>query len=286
MNATELIVELVLAGLLMLVVLLLPAVAAKLIPLTVSAEMFAAAIAAGFVLGVVVDRSADTILERWLGLARCRFAFKARVMKQRAELLGKNATVSDCFPEAWMRIRLLSTAGEGVVRAMEQLRIRVRVARNAFVLTPALTTSACAATWIYGDPAGRAVGVALPALQIVAVTVVVWLAERVKAYSAPYTTDIGGKEPDARQLRTWFWKSPAILWFAIHVVAALFILFQAVGERRRLVAVFIVSGAALTLMAARAWLRVTDTFMTFLWDYWRFGASSELVPRVRSVDGP
>jgi hypothetical protein len=169
---------------------------------------------------------------------------------------------------------------------MEQLRIRVRVARNVFVLAPALTTSACAATWVYGDSASHAVAFAQAALQIVALTAVVWLAERVSVFRAPYTTDIGGRAPESRQLRRWFWKSPAILWLAIHFVAALFILLQTVGERRRLVAVFIVSGAALTLLAARAWLRITDTFMTFLWDYWAFGASSELAARVGRTRTP
>ena len=80
MNTGELIVELVLAGLLMLAALLFPAYNADLLPLNPSADIVGVSLALGFALGVVVDRSADTILDRWLGALRLKFALKEGVL--------------------------------------------------------------------------------------------------------------------------------------------------------------------------------------------------------------
>jgi hypothetical protein len=100
MNIGELFVELVLAGLLTMAALLFPDYSMGLLgTFALSAETLAVAVALGYAVGVIVDRSADTILDRWLGIVRLEFAKK--VEKQRTALVASRS-VQDVFPEDWL----------------------------------------------------------------------------------------------------------------------------------------------------------------------------------------
>jgi len=96
----------VLAGLLMLVALVLPFGASMggfLAPDEGASALVVLAIAGGFVLGVVIDRAADSLLEGWLGYQRLRFATDERIAAERTRLVPKSVALADPFPENWMR---------------------------------------------------------------------------------------------------------------------------------------------------------------------------------------
>jgi hypothetical protein len=291
MNVAELIVELVLTGLLMLAALLAPAIACERIAFDADAatELLALALGAGFLLGTVVDRCADSILATWEGQARCRFAWARAIPQQRRQLLGgRDAT--DCFPEDWMRIRVLSHANEGAVHWMEQLRVRVRIARSVAFLLPALSTSAIVALWAHGHPPTTMIAWT-PALHVAflfaAVAMVWWtdLSEkrsrsdktsRRPHVTQPKTRSFATREPYEHEYRAWQRRSPATPWFALQALASIAGIVAVAGQAPVAAIGIALLGAMLTILACYAWLRIQNTFMAFLWNYCAVNAGKKL----------
>lgn len=288
MNATELIVELVLAGILMLVALLLPGVAAHSVvfPATLDGSVLVAvAIAAGFVLGVIVDRASDTLLDRWLGYRRLRFAYRPRLARQRAELLGADRGATDCFPEDWMRDQALQSQSEAVVNTLSQLRIRIRVARNLVALVPALTTSAAVALCIRLDALNGDTETWLVPLYHLAGLLVLVLAADTTRLEPPRTEDHSAASPSAAQFRQWLWVSPAMCWFAIQLLATATVLFRVSPHALPLIWSALGIGITLTGLAAWAWWRITGTFLGTIWNYSRFNLREKLIAALTGPAG-
>jgi hypothetical protein len=275
MNTAALIVELVLTGLLMLTALLMPAFAGKALSVNASTapQLLTLAIAVGFMLGVVVDRCADTLLARWEGRARCIFAWERDVPDQRQAMVKGGDHVHDPFPEDWMRIQMMHTAKDGVLRWMEQLRVRVRISRTVLILTPALTTSAIIALWATtGSPLAFVFSGLHILFLLVASSVAQW-----KRLAPPKTRECSDK-PDDKTKRGWLWRSPAILWFGLQlltaIVASVFAVLAGIQSVKAIGIAII--GAALTLLAVLAWVRISGTFMGFLWNFCRYHCDKEL----------
>jgi len=276
MTATALIVELVLTGVVTLTVLLLPAVAAGWDPAASALgreSAIAIGLGLGFLIGVVVDRCADTLLDRWLAVARLSFAHKTRTATQRDAICALEP-VTDCFPEDWMRNRLLSRASEHIVRAYEQWRVRIRITRTVTILTPAVTTSALAALWIAtrtGEDA-RAAAILVPAYQMAGLLLFSLAARPLKA---THTTQALEK-PTTRDRWTWGLVSPATGWMSLQLVAAGVMLSALPPDSSRMALGVAAGGAAVTILAAGAWFRINQTLMQFVWDYCRFEQKADL----------
>ena len=281
MNATELIVELVLAGGLMLTAFVLPFVAAGELSLHATSDAFSAliaiAIGAGFVLGVVIDRAADTLMERWQGRARLRFAYHTRCSRDRAALIGTAARIIDVFPEGWMRDEFNRSASESTLNSMAQLRVRMRVSRHMVVLVPALTVSAAASIRLRAISAsGPGIPLVLAGIHLGLLLMLV-LSANAGALEPPHTGDHGNKEPEPSSFAIWLWVSPATMWLAAQLmVAAVIIALSPTGVWPAVAGVVLV-GALLSALSVWAWWRITDTFMGTLWNYSRFNAREKLI---------
>jgi len=263
---------LVLAGLLMLAALLFPAYNTGLLQLDPSADIVGVSLALGFALGVVVDRSADTILDRWLGALRLKFALKEGVLCQRKALIS-DSTVHDIFPENGMRVRIQAQGNEGTMRAMEILRTRVRVARNMVVLTPVLTLSAVVGTWPW--PAASALpapALTLPFFEIAALTLTVLAATCLASLEAP-RTDSPAPTPSPSKTPCptpcYFLWSAATIWIVLHLVAACVAAICVSADPVKAIGACL-AGVLLTGLAFLAWERITRSFMALLWDTCRF----------------
>ena len=291
LNATALIVELVLAGILMLVALLIPAVAiengigAGVADGLDGSAIVAVAIAAGFVLGVIVDRAADTLLDQWLGACRLQFAYTPRVRDQRRTWIESAQSrssaplaVADCFPEDWMRDLVTQSTSESVVENLGQLRIRIRVARNMAVLTPALTTSAVIALSVYANRIPNAFETWLvPLIHLVGLLILVLLSGA-HAFRSPRTDDSPNTSAEpADKYAHWLLVSPATFWLILQLAVAGSGLVRTPSAARPLAAAALAVGATLTALAIWAWWRMTRTYFATIWNYSRFNEPDGLV---------
>lgn len=154
MKTTELVVEQVFVGLLVLAIFTLPSVPGNLerLPedtsrlLAIAAALGLPALGLAYLLGVVFDRFADTLLSRIEMRQRLRFAVEQDENRRRA---AATLPRHDPFPEDLLRIRVMRE-GESLGDWMEYLRTRIRITRSLAVFLPALTLSAALA--ILGEP--------------------------------------------------------------------------------------------------------------------------------------
>ena len=296
MNATALIVELVLAGILMLAALLLPAVAVNSVnqamPLPQGLDgtaLVAVAVAAGFVLGVLVDRAADSLLDRWLVGCRFRFALGKEVKRNRERLIGFESkttgleaaalVVKDFFPEDWMRDQVGKSASQPFVDNLTQLRIRIRVARNMAVLTPALTMSAAVALCLHNDESVSGAEMwFVPTFHLMALLALVLLADA-PVFKTPRTNDdppMSSEDVDGHIMK-WIFVSPGVLWFATQLAVTAIVLARAPQMARPLVGWALVLGATVTALAVWAWWRMIRTYFATIWNYCRFNRRRGLI---------
>lgn len=264
MNTAELIVELVLAGVLFLAALVAPAVAAGWRPGDLGADVLVpAAIAAGFMLGVIIDRLADSILERWERMERLAFAHDPRTERRRRALIGTKP-FADPFPEEWMRHTLWAHASEARVKEYDRIRVRLRVARNMAVLTPALATSVAAALWLLAPEDGVVwpyLAALVPAAHLLGLRACQGIAGTMEG--KPHTTG-SSSLPDSEMNGWW---SAGTVWIAGQVVLMFAMAASATGAARVGILASLVFGLLLTELALQAWRRIGKTHAAFLWAY-------------------
>jgi len=286
MNATELIVELVLTGILALAALLLPVLASVHVQPELTAETIALWIAIGFLLGVVIDRCADSLLGRWEGFIRCRYANAPEVETVRAILVG-TSEVKDVFPEGWMRVKMMSKGTDGIVKWMDQSRVRIRIARIVAVLVPALTVSSlaaldsCSGTALTFGPGwcatvtGDAWPIAfyVPVIHLVFLILCFVCAEWCSKLRPPRTDHAPFAKPGV-----WVAVcSASSLWFTLELVVAV-VLVSTGGEQGHAMALAVlIVGTLLTALASLTWWRLIRTFMGFVWTFCRSEHSGELL---------
>jgi hypothetical protein len=283
MNATELIVELVLTGILALAALLLPLLASTNVQPELTTEAVALWIAAGFLVGVVVDRCADSILARWEGFVRCRYAYADDVSSARAALVG-GRSVKDAFPEGWMRVRMMSKGSDGVVKWLDQSRVRIRIARTVAMLVPAMTTSVLAAMAVCPKGGGKVrpelcvaasnpmgASALVPILHLVFLVICFACAEWWSKLRPPRTDQAPHCAPGASVAIL----SASSLWFALQLTLAI----SFMPNRGPSFAVLLV-GILVTALATMTWWRLTKTFMAFNWTFCRSEHADELANQI------
>ncbi len=137
MKTTEIFVEQVLIGLLVLATGFLPYIDANKIKKLIEYSSIvegALIIATAYLLGIVFDRFADTLLSRLDQYHRLNFTID--LIKN-----GKQHPGSDPYPEDLLKIKILK-GGKEPNEYAHYLRIRMRLSRALAVFTPALTISA------------------------------------------------------------------------------------------------------------------------------------------------
>jgi hypothetical protein len=241
-------------------------------------------IASGFVLGVVIDRMGDSLLDRREKRGRLRVAWNPTVRRQRERLTGKGV-IDDPFPEDWLRIAALSDGGEGVVRWIDQLRIRIRIARSLTVLAPALATSGVAALRASASPTDLLVACpAVSFLFLLGVFLVLRFSPTLRglpstreemsfapgghAADSPEIASAIEHEIDTKFSKSW-WLDPLTVWCSLHFALAVVLLGSGVNDLafpRVEAAGVSVLGAVITALALSAWERISVTYRTFLWE--------------------
>ena len=219
----------------------------------------AGAIGAAYLLGVVFDRFADTLLERFNRWNRLLFAIE---LKEENKALSEE----DPFPEDRLQIEVIQK-GDEAWEWMDYIRSRIRVARAMAVFVPAVTLSMELAMGLRDRPGmiQAVLGV------VVAAYVAAFLGSQVLERSRrrlPKTFDLHTDE-DCRNARARmrattepaFWLGVVLLALGVGLIAV------GSGPGRAGMAAVLATGAVLTAVSAWAWWRTTETFMQFLRDF-------------------
>ena len=266
MKSTELFVEQTLTGFLVLSAAVAPFAGVEILQ-EVSDEAkggldigsAAGAIGAAYLLGVVFDRFADTLLERFNRWNRLLFAI---------ELKEKNEGLSpqDPFPEDRLQIEVIHEGGEAW-EWMDYLRARIRTARAMAAFVPAVTLSLALAIFFH-ERRGTVqivLGIVLTAYLLS------FLASRILEKSdrrLPKTYHLRTETEcqHARGMMRTF-REP-VFWLAIFLTAlGASLIPLAAGTDRPALAGVLATGAVLGGISGWAWWRTTITFMQFLRDF-------------------
>jgi hypothetical protein len=219
----------------------------------------AGAIGVAYLLGVIFDRFADTLLERFNRWNRLLFAI---------ELKKENKALSpdDPFPEDRLQIEVIHQ-GDEAWEWMDYLRARIRLARAMAVFVPALALSMELAIGLRDRPGVMNAVLATIAAAYVAAFLVSLVLER-SARRLPKTYELNTDE-DCRGARDSmrmpgepvFWLGMFLLSLGLGLIP-----FGAVAGRGAMAGV-LATGAVLTAISAWGWWRMTETFMQFLHDF-------------------
>ena len=283
MKSTELFVEQTLTGFLVLSAAAAPFVGVEILQ-KVSDEATggldigeaAGAIGAAYLLGVIFDRFADTLLERVNRWNRLLFAI---------ELKEKNEGLSpqDPFPEDRLQIEVIHQGGEAW-EWMDYLRARIRTARAMAAFVPALTLSLALTVGFRDRPDVTRVVLAI----VVAAYVTSFLVSRIleksprrlpKTYHLRTDDDFDRARASMRTMREpVFWLSV----FLSAVGAALMVVND--GPERDVMGAVLATGGVLAAISAWAWWRMTITFMQFLRDFRTWAKDSQKSPKAAKAE--
>jgi hypothetical protein len=270
MKSTELFVEQTLTGFLVLSAAAAPFVSLESLQ-AVSDEAkggidigsAAGAIGAAYLLGVIFDRFADTLLERFNRWNRLLFAIELK--KDNKALFPE-----DPFPEDQLQIEVIQQGAEAWAW-MDYLRSRIRIARAMTAFVPALTISLALAAGFRDRPDVIHTVLAL----VVAVYVSAFLASRILEKSSrrlPKTYHLHTDEDFAHArdgMRTM--REPAFWLGVVLTMLALGLIVLGNGPDRAAMAGLLATGGVLSGISAWVWWRTTVTFMQFLRDFRKWG---------------
>ena len=266
MKTTELFVEPTLTGFLVLTAAAAPFVGVKILQ-EVSDEakggldigLAAGAIGAAYLLGVIFDRFADTLLERVNRWNRLLFAIE---LKEKSEGLSPE----DPFPEDRLQIEVIHQGAEAW-EWMDYLRSRIRVARAMAAFVPALTLSMLLAMGLHERR-----GTVQAVLGIVlAAYVMSFLASRILEKSErrlPKTYHLRTDADCQRARALMRTTSEPVFWLGVFLIAlGVGVIPLAAGPDRAAMAGVLTTGTVLAGISGWAWWRTTITFMQFLRDF-------------------
>jgi len=266
MKSTELFVEQTLTGFLVLTAAAAPFLSWDTIQKLpeeaqggVDISSAAGAIGVAYLLGVIFDRFADTLLERFNRWNRLLFAI---------ELKKENKALSpdDPFPEDRLQIEVIHQ-GDEAWEWMDYLRARIRLARAMAVFVPALALSMELAIGLRDRPGVMNTVLATIAAAYLAAFLVSQVLERSarrlpKTYELNTDADCRGARGSMMMLgEPVFWLGMFLLGLGLGLIP-----FGAGASRGAMTGVF-ATGAVLTAISAWAWWRMTETFMQFLHDF-------------------
>jgi hypothetical protein len=227
----------------------------------------AGAIGAAYLLGVVFDRFADTLLERLNRWNRLLFAID--IMKD-----GEAPSKEDPFPEDRLQIEIIRQ-GDEAWEWMDYLRSRIRIARSMTAFVPALTLSLMLSIGLRDQP--RTINTTLTI--VVAGYLAAFLASRLLERSSqrlPKTYELQSDADCQRACKMMSTAKEPIAWLAV-ILMALGIGLVAIGPTPGwgTMAALLATGTFLTSISGWTWWRTTMTFMQFLHDFRRWGKEKE-----------
>ena len=266
MKSTELFVEQTLTGFLVLSAAAAPFLAWETLQKLpeeakggIDLSSAAGAIGAAYLLGVIFDRFADTLLERFNRWNRLLFAIE---LKEKNEGLSPH----DPFPEDRLQIEVIHK-GDEAWEWMDYLRSRIRISRAMAAFVPALTVSMVLAAG-FRDRRGTVNAVLTT---VVAAYVVAFLVSRILEKSSrrmPKTYHLRTDEDCQRardSMRTT--REPAF-WLGVFLIAlGLALIPLGNATDRDVLAAVLATGTVLGAISAWVWWRTTITFMQFLRDF-------------------
>jgi hypothetical protein len=272
MKSTELFVEQTLTGFLVLSAAAAPFISIETLPkLTEDAKggvdigSAAGAIGAAYLLGVVFDRFADTLLERLNRWNRLLFAID--LMKD-----GEALEPGDPFPEDRLQIEMIKQ-GDEAWEWMDYLRSRIRIARAMTAFVPALTLSLMIAVGLRDRASEINTALTIMVGAYLASFLASRILERSKSQRLPKTYELEDGEDCDRACKQMSTAREPVAWLAA-VLMALGLGLIAIGNdpgRGTMTAIF-AAGIAVTGISGWTWWRMTMTFMQFLYDYRKWGA--------------
>jgi hypothetical protein len=220
------------------------------------------ALGAAYLLGMVYDRFADTLLEDQEKRARLRYALE--------KYESDKTNLEDLFPESWYLILVL-TAGEGVTERAAYLRSRIRLLRALTTLLPALAVSF--SLWEIGNKnPNEFPGRAIVTLALVFVYGGVFLSKLFKVNHRPPKTYPEKGETPLDQIKkikkhleiNWSWRDPVYIGLGLLIV--LVGLLQ-VKIHKILFWLLPIVALAGTLLSGWCFLRVQETYFKLLDHY-------------------
>jgi hypothetical protein len=235
----------------------------------------AGAIGIAYLLGVIFDRFADTLLERINRWNRLLFAID---LKEENKALSPD----DPFPEDRLQIEVIDK-GHEAWEWMDYLRSRIRLARAMTVFVPAVTLSMELAVGFRDHPRMIRAVLAIVVAAYMATFLVSQMLERSRR-RLPKTYDLHTDE-DCQNARAQMRATtePAF-WLGVFLLAlGLGLITLGNGPGRAGMAAVLAGGAVLTAISAWAWWRTTGTFMQFLSDFRRLALHA---PRDHQVKKP
>ncbi|NUO09967.1 MAG: hypothetical protein HUU08_15055 [Candidatus Brocadia sp.] len=280
MKTTEIFVEQVLIGLLVLATGFLPYIPMEKIKELKEFNSLiegAVIIAIAYLVGIVLDRFADTLLERLEQYHRLRYALD--LIEE-----GKQHSSDDPYPEDRLQIKILKDSKETNER-MQYLRSRMRLTRALAIFTPALTISGLLSLWQYKDniPPGYIIYFLGGAALIYILCFICILVLSCKRYKLPKTYRI-----DIQKVKEFYKNNPnkrvispiyivnekeprKFSWCREPTTIAAGLLFLmmisiAVYYREEHALLVLLTGLGISSLAAWSWWRISATFMKFLMD--------------------
>src|SRR5688572_4049119 len=222
----------------------------------------AGAIGVAYLLGVIFDRFADTLLARINRWNRLLFAIELSKEKQAL-------SPDDPFPEDQLQIEVIHQ-GDEAWEWMDYLRARIRLARAMTAFVPALTVSIELAMGIRDRPDIITAVLAIVVTAYVAAFLVSQMLERSslrlpKTYHLHTDEDCRGARAKMRAVR-----EPALWLGVVLLVLGVGLVPLGSGASQTAMAAAVATGAVLTAISAWAWWRTTQTFMEFLRDFRRW----------------
>ena len=275
MKTTELFVEQTLTGFLVLTAAAAPFVSWDVLEKLpdeaqggVDISSAAGAIGIAYLLGVIFDRFADTLLERLNRWNRLLFAIELK--EENKALLP-----DDPFPEDRLQIEVIHQ-GDEAWEWMDYLRARIRLARAMAVFVPALTLSMELTVGLRDRPGMINAVLATIAAAYVAAFFVSQVLER-SARRLPKTNDLHTDEDCRGARRQMSVVREPVFWLGMLLLAlGLGLIPFGAGPGRGAMAAVFAAGALLTAISAWAWWRMTETFMQFLHDFRRWAEGESL----------
>jgi hypothetical protein len=275
-RTTEVFVEQVLIGLLVLAIVALPVVNWRCIDLNGTNTIVGGAgiIALAYLLGIAFDRFADTLLSRPEQYKKLRYA-----KDEKSKTRKKQEKVVDYYPEEDVRANIWQE-GHKIADYMEYLRSRIRLSRSLAVFTPALTISVLLASRrdFEGNPQA-AVWLGMVALVYIIgfIDILsehswkgVWRLKKLEKTKDKYFLLSLRDFKGLREPTTYI----PILLAVLAIIVVIRSSMEVPDCSMKYVTIFVI-GAAFSALSAWSWWRIYKTFMEFLMSYHKKNAKKE-----------
>jgi hypothetical protein len=224
----------------------------------------AGAIGVAYLLGVIFDRFADTLLERFNRWNRLLFAIE---LKEE----NKALTPDDPFPEDRLQIEVIHK-GDEAWEWMDYIRSRIRIDRAMAAFLPAVTLSMELVVGLRDRPDIVRAVLAI----VVAAYVSAFIASRILERSSrrlPKTYDLHTDQDCRGALGKMHTLSEPAFWLGVFLFGlGLGLMAVATDAARPAMASVLGVGAVLTAVSVWAWWKTTITFMQFLYDFRKWPA--------------